>query len=299
MFSLSLSLSIIAPFLHRLIFFFRFWQVMLCCFLFSTFVCFLFFFFCCYYLTTFLDHASHESIDVIVSVTGITTFSKVTALELVSAKRRRELERPQESVGLLEVWSDSVQLVDEILDAQNVVLTKSLGDDAVVSDRNTLLVDLTVSALVHEFAHRLEGWVTVGDVRLDEGKHVLGSLVQLDKDTIVDLTQTQKLKNLLGLWSDTVDTTNTGYESDLWLIRDIEVTLVLGLTAKTDLVLGLVAVLLDVLLSALEDLGTDDLLVLLGVSDADSTLGADLVKSGAFLQKALWGRHDEMLKRVG
>ena len=44
------------------------------------------------------------------------------------------------------------------------------------------------------------------DVRLSNLQHVEGGLVQLDKDAIVDLTQTEQLEHLAGLRVNTVDT---------------------------------------------------------------------------------------------
>ena len=42
-----------------------------------------------------------------------------------------------------------------------------------------------------------------------DSKHVNSSLVQLDEDTIVNLSQTEKLENFLDLGRDLVDTTNS------------------------------------------------------------------------------------------
>ena len=71
-----------------------------------------------------------------------------------------ELEGPQEVGGLLEVGSLSVDLVDQILDADQAELAKSVLDDGVVGEAGALVVDLAVSALVDELANGLEGWGT-------------------------------------------------------------------------------------------------------------------------------------------
>ena len=57
---------------------------------------------------------------------------------------------------LLEVGARSEDLVHEILDREDVVLPKGLLDYSVVGERDTLLVDLAVTALVDELTHRLE-----------------------------------------------------------------------------------------------------------------------------------------------
>ena len=68
----------------------------------------------------------------------------------------RELERPEEVRRLLEVGADGEDLVDEILDGEDVVLAQGLLDDVVVGERNTLLVDLSVTTLVDEFTDSLQ-----------------------------------------------------------------------------------------------------------------------------------------------
>ena len=47
----------------------------------------------------------------------------------------------------------------------------------------------------------------VGDVWFDETKHLLGSLGDPDKDTVVDLEQSEELEDLSGLGGDLGDTT--------------------------------------------------------------------------------------------
>lgn len=117
-----------------------------------------------------------------------------------------ELEGPEEVGGLLEVGADGVDLVDKILNADDAVLAEVLFDDLVVGEGEALAVDLAVTALVDELTDGLEVGVTVGDVGVDDGEHLSGSLVQADKDTVVDLEKTQQLQDLAGLGSNLVDT---------------------------------------------------------------------------------------------
>jgi hypothetical protein len=117
-----------------------------------------------------------------------------------------ELEGPQEVGGLLEVGADAVDLVDEILNADNAVLAKVVLNNLVVRESNALAVDLSVTALVDELTDGLEVGVTVGNVRVDDGKHLRGGLVQADEDTVVDLEKTQQLEDLAGLGGNLVDT---------------------------------------------------------------------------------------------
>ena len=55
---------------------------------------------------------------------------------------------PDEIVGLLEVWTGAGDLVDQILDADNAVFSEAFLDQFVIRKRNSLLVDLSVTALV-------------------------------------------------------------------------------------------------------------------------------------------------------
>lgn len=154
-----------------------------------------------------LVHLADQSVDVLFPVTGVTTFDEV--LELASTETTvgvGELEWPQEVVGLLEVGADSEDLVDEILHAHDTVLAQVVLNKLVVGQRDALLVDLSISSLVDEFADGLEVGVAVGDVWIDDRKHLLGGLGQLDEDTAVDLEKSEELEDLARLGSNLVDT---------------------------------------------------------------------------------------------
>jgi hypothetical protein len=192
---------------------------------------------------------------VLLTVAKVTTLDVV--LELASAEATSgvgELEGPEEVGGLLEVGADGVDLVDQVLHADNAVLGEVLLDDGVVGEGNALLVDLGVSALVDELADGLQVGVTVGDEGLDDLEHLRGGLGQADEDTVVDLEKTEELESLALLGVDLVDTLDAGNEDELGLGRDVVRALGLGDAGKTDLLTLVVAVLLDVGLGALEDL---------------------------------------------
>lgn len=81
------------------------------------------------------------------------------ALELAlppSTCRVVKLERPEEVGSLLEVRADGVDLMDEIFDGEDVELSKSFLNDAVVGQRHALLVDLGIAPLVDEFTDGLQ-----------------------------------------------------------------------------------------------------------------------------------------------
>jgi hypothetical protein len=210
-----------------------------------------------------LVHLADEGVDVLLTVTSVTALDVV--LELAGAEATSgvgELEGPEEVVGLLEVGADGVDLVDEILHADNAELAEVLLDYLVVGEGNTLLVDLSVTALVDELTDGLEVGVTVGDVGVDDGEHLLGGLREANEGTVVDLDQTEQLKDLARLRSNLVDTLDTDNEDKLGLVRDVEVTLLAGDAGQADLLTLSIAVLLDVGLGALED---DGALLLVGL----------------------------------
>ena len=117
-----------------------------------------------------------------------------------------QLEWPQEVVGLLEGWSNSPDLVDEVLNAVDALLSKDTSDDAVVSQRESGAVDLSVATLVDESADIVTGWVSIGDVRLDSPDHVDGGTVEADKHSVVDLSESEQLHDLLAFGVQFVDT---------------------------------------------------------------------------------------------
>jgi hypothetical protein len=163
---------------------------------------------------------------------------------------------------LLEVGSNSEDLVDQILHADNAVLAEGTLNDGVVGESNALLLDLSISTLVDELTDSLQVGVSVCDPWLNNLEHLKSGLGHANKDTIVDLEKTEELKNLAGLWCDLVDTLDTDDEDELVLSWDVESTLLLGKAEKTDLLTLLVAVLLYILLGTLEDNTT---LLLLGL----------------------------------
>lgn len=154
-----------------------------------------------------LVHLADESVDVLLTVTSVTTLDEVLDLAGVEATVGvGELEGPEEVVGLLEVGANGVDLVDQVFHADNAVLAEVLLNDLVVGKSNALLVDLSVATLVDELTDSLEVGVTVGDVGVDNSQHLLGGLGETDEDTVVDLEQTEELQDLTGLGSDLVDT---------------------------------------------------------------------------------------------
>jgi hypothetical protein len=128
-----------------------------------------------------------------------------------SLKRRRKLEGPKEVVGLLEVGSNSPDLVDEVLNGVNSELSKNRFNNCVVSEWDSGSVDFSESALVDKLADGITGGISVGDEWLTDSDHVHGGLVELHENTVVELSESQQLHDLLWLGGKLVDTKHSNY----------------------------------------------------------------------------------------
>lgn len=164
-----------------------------------------------------------------------------------------QVEWPQEVVGLLEVGTDGVDLVDQVLDGQDTVLAQVGLDDGVLGESNSLLVHLTVTSLVHQLSDGGQVRVTVSDVRLHQLDQLRGGLGDSDEHTGVDLGQSQQLQDLSGLGSNLGNTLDSDDEHQFGLGLNVVRTVSLGVTlGVNDSSLGL-SVLLDVLGSSVVD----------------------------------------------
>ena len=96
--------------------------------------------------------------------------------------------------------------MDEVLNASDSGLTEFSSDDGVIGEWDSASVDLTVSSLVDELGDGGSGWETISDEWLDDSNHVPGGLVELNEDSVVELSQSEELQDLLWLWGKLVDT---------------------------------------------------------------------------------------------
>jgi hypothetical protein len=109
-------------------------------------------------------HVADELIDVLLSVSPISSSLEGVSLVGESASGGSELEGPEEVVGGLEVGANGVDFVDQVLNTLDVVLAQSCLNDVVAGQGDSLLVDLAETSLVNELLDGLSGRVAESDV---------------------------------------------------------------------------------------------------------------------------------------
>ena len=201
-----------------------------------------------------LVHLADEIVDVNFTITVVTTFDEVRSLTSTETTSGGvKLERPEDVVGFIESGTDGENFVDQIFHTDDVVLGESSFNDGVISEGSALLVDLSESTLVDQFADALQVGSTISDIRFNNTEHVEGGLGELKENTIVDLLQTEELQNLTGLGAKLVDTLDTDDENELGSFRDVERSLSAGNALQTDFFAFSIQVFLNVAFSTLED----------------------------------------------
>jgi len=245
--------------------------------------------------THHLDHLLNKSVDILLSVTKITTLNEVLELSSSEATSRvRQLEGPEKVAGLLEIGTNSHDLVDQVFHADNTVLAKIVLDQLIVGESNSLLVDLSISSLVDKLSDGFEVGVAIGNVWIDDCQHLLSGFGQSDEDTVVDLKESEELEDLSRLGSHLVDTLDSDNEDKLGLLLNVERTILPAQSRKSNLLTLCITVLLDVLLSSFEDDSSFLLVGLLSLLDSSISLFSGLLLALSLLQQGL-GNEDLVL----
>jgi len=97
-----------------------------------------------------LNHFLQELIDLIFSVAKISTLNKMVCLLSPSSSWVVQLEWPQKVGCILEVGSNSQDLVDQILHTDDAHLAKLALDDVVRGDWGAVTINLHKSTLVDQ-----------------------------------------------------------------------------------------------------------------------------------------------------
>jgi len=205
-----------------------------------------------------------------------------------AASWARKLHWVKGVVGHLEVVTNGVDLVHEVLDAVHAQVSETLLDNGVIGNLHSLAVDLDGTSLVD---HVLDGglaWVAPGDEWIADSEHLDGGLVESDKNGVSDLSESEELEGLLRLWRELVDTSDSDDQSEFGLIWHEVVTVVSGGLGVVNKSLGLGGVLGGVLSGLGDDLSSLGKRVLLGNSLGLGLGGSLLGESRSLLGEALW-----------
>lgn len=182
-----------------------------------------------------LDHSVDEVINQVLSVTPVTTSWLMETMSLVdeTALRGGGLERPEESVDLLEVGTNGEDLVDDVLGSVNSELSELFGDGSVVSEGNSATVDLQETSLVNQLSDSGEGWVSERAVGSNSSEHLGHWSVHLEENAVVQLSQSEQLQDFLRLGGHLVDTDESGHVKELGLGLNEEVSVLASLSAHS------------------------------------------------------------------
>ena len=199
------------------------------------------------------QHPGNELVDVFLSISPISTSLEGMSLGSEASPRCSQLERPEEVVSLLEVLTHSLDLVDEVLNRLDTLLSERLLNNPVIGKRNALLVDLAETTLKNQFANGLTRRITESDVWLHTAQQVSRCLVDPHEDTVVDLPQSENAQDPEHLGVQFIDTPDSDHKGKSWLGGDVDLSGQFGLSAcrNLGLVSGLICGLL--LLGPLED----------------------------------------------
>jgi hypothetical protein len=170
------------------------------------------------------EHRLDQVVDESFSVSPISSHLEGMSLGVESSSGASKLEGPQEVVGFLEVLTAAGDLVDEVLNGVDVVLSEGLLDEVVGLKGNSLSVDLAVSSLENEFSDGVLGGVSVGDVGLNSSEHIDGGSVELDEDTIVELSESEESHDSDSLGVEFVNTSDSNNEGDFGLGRYVDLS---------------------------------------------------------------------------
>ena len=100
-----------------------------------------------------LVHPSNKPVDLVFPVASISTFYKMGGLFLHSTSWRRQFKGPQEVVCFFETFSNGIDLMNQILHADDSIFPKRSSNQCVVCQGNSLFVDFAITTLVDQFIY--------------------------------------------------------------------------------------------------------------------------------------------------
>ena len=116
-------------------------------------------------------------------------------LFLHSTSWRRQLEVLQAVACVFETFSNSIDLVNLILRADDAIFAKRSSNECVICQVNSLL-GFAISTLVDQFIYWLQVWGLSCSVWFHSSQRVDWSIAELHTGATEDLTEANKLKQL-------------------------------------------------------------------------------------------------------
>ena len=146
-----------------------------------------------------LVHPSNKPVDLVFPVASISTFYKMGG-HFLHSTWWRQFKGPQEVVCFFETFSNGIDLMNQILLADDSVFPKRPSNQCGVCQGNSLFVHFAITTLVDQFIYRLQIRLPPCNVWLHNSQHVNWCLVELHKGAIENLREAKELQHLSKLW---------------------------------------------------------------------------------------------------
>jgi len=170
------------------------------------------------------QHLCYQLVDVLLSVSPISPSLEGMPLFGKASARGSKFEWPKEVVGLLEMGSNSVDLVEKILDIVDSKFAKRLSNNRVAWKRDSLFVDLSITPLEDKLPDGFSGRIAKGYIGLNFSEKVGWSFVDSDEGSIVDLSQSEQSQDSDDFRVELVNTSDPDDECDFWLSWHIDLS---------------------------------------------------------------------------
>jgi len=131
----------------------------------------------------------YQVVNFVVAVSPVSISLVRVVFVAPAASRVVQFEWPQEIVSFLEMSTNRVNLLYQILNASDTEFSKVLFDKSVVGQWNTLTVNFAVSSLVNEVGYGFSGWIAESNQRSYSLQQFLSCLVNSDEHAVVNLSQ--------------------------------------------------------------------------------------------------------------
>jgi len=143
--------------------------------------------------------------------------------------------------------------MDDIFDANDAIFSELVGNNAVVGDRDPLIVGFDESSLVNKLSNSFEIGSSISDIRFNKFEHLQSGTIESDKSCVVNLSESQKLQDLSRFGIDSIDTSNSDDNGKFGFRFNKEVTTRSCFSSEFDERSFLVSVFLHISLSSFEN----------------------------------------------